>query len=353
MKLMEELKIKMYQIKTGHHVVCFIDPITNKRKRKKFLNKSEAKNYQKNLNLKIQAKGPQSFNQTLIKDYIAMHLERSPNSRAMDRKRHFKSFYDEFGDRRISQVGKNELADWFQKTKVKYDLSDRTLNTIKSDLNSFFHYLEDEGVIQESPLSKVKFERKPLPRRHRVVLSIDEVHRVIDNAKIHSPKLLYPVLFIAAYTGCRRGEVLKLKRKDIDFESGLIHFRQTKNGEDRSIRVSGKLREFLESFIQTHESEYAVPYVNSKMVPTYIIGKHLRRFRKIFPIGKSWGPHSLRHSFAYNFLKKGGNMYQLQAILGHKSIDVTVDTYGQIGAQDVENSCPYDEMEVRPCDQQI
>jgi len=36
-------------------------------------------------------------------------------------------------------------------------------------------------------------------------------------------------------------------------------------------------------------------------------------------------------------------MYQLQAILGHKSIDVTVDTYGQIAAQDVENACPYED----------
>ena len=102
---------------------------------------------------------------------------------------------------------------------------------------------------------------------------------------------------------------------------------------------------FLESYLSTHESEYVVTYKDGEKVPGYIIGKHLRRFRKLFPIGKDWGPHALRHSFAYNFLKKGGNMYQLQAILGHKSIDVTVDTYGQIGAQDVENSCPYEKTE--------
>jgi len=34
-------------------------------------------------------------------------------------------------------------------------------------------------------------------------------------------------------------------------------------------------------------------------------------------------------------------MYQLQAILGHKSIGVTVDLYGQLKAQDVEDSSPY------------
>lgn len=339
---MSELKVKLYQIKTGDHVVCYMDPITNKRKRKKFTSKSEAKNYRNDLQLKFQAKGPQSFNQTPLSQYLKLHLEKYPNSRVLERRRHFESFSKEFGERPINQIGKSELSHWFQKIKTDHDLSDRTLNTIKSGLNSFFHDLEDEGVIQSSPLQKIRFDRKPPMRRHRVVLSVDEVLKVIENAKIHSPRLLYPILLIAAFTGCRRGEVQKLKRKDVDFESDLIYFRQTKNGEDRAIRINGKLRAFLEEFLSSHDSEYVVPYTNGKMLPGYIIGKHLRRFRKLFPIGKSWGPHSLRHSFAYNFLKRGGNMYQLQAILGHKSIDVTVDTYGQIGAQDVENANPYE-----------
>ena len=259
------------------------------------------------------------------------------------RKNHFDSFCQEFSQCPINQIGKNALVAWFQKIKKEGDLSDRTLNTVKPGMNSFFFHLEDEGVIQASPLRKVKFDRKPPPRRPRVVLSVDEVHKILEGAKTFSPNLLFPVLFIAAYTGCRRGEVLKLKRKDVDFETGLIHFRQTKNGEDRAIRLGPTLRKYLEEFLASHESEFVVPYHNGKQTPDYIIGKHIRRFRKQFPIGKHWGPHSLRHSFAYNFLKQSGNMYQLQAILGHKRIDVTVDTYGQLAAQDVENACPYEQ----------
>ena len=342
---MTELKIKLYQIKSGDHVVCYVDPITQKRKRKNFSTKSEAKAYEKQIGIKFQSQGAQSFNQTLLGDYIKAHIDNFPNSRVQDRKKHFDSFCKEFNHRPVNQVGKVELHHWFQKIKVENDLSDRTLSTIKSDLNSFFHDLEDQGVITDSPLQKIKFERKPPPRRHRVVLSVDEVHKVIANAKIHSPRTLYPILHIAAYTGARRGEVLKLKRKDVDFETDLIHFRNTKNGEDRAIRMSSGLRKFLEEFLNSHEHDFVVPYTDGKMTPGYIVGKHLRRFCKLFPIGKSWGPHSLRHSFAYNFLKQKGQMYQLQAILGHKSIDVTVDTYGQLGAQDVENACPYENME--------
>jgi integrase/recombinase XerD len=276
---------------------------------------------------------------------MKLHLEKNPTSRVRERKRHFLSFCEEFNVTPIGQLGKNEISAWFQKIKEKYDLSDRTLNTIKSDLNAFFHFLEDENIIVASPLSKVKFERKPPTRRPRVVLSVDEVHKILENAKIYSPKILYPFLFVAAYTGARSGEVRKLKRSDIDFESGLIHFRKTKNGEDRSLRISGQLSAFLKQFLGSHDSEIAFPYENGQMIPNHIIERHLKRFRKTFPIGKAWAPHALRHSFAYNFLKMGRNMYQLQAILGHKSIDVTVDVYGQIGAQDIENPCPYDQIQ--------
>lgn len=339
---MNELKVKLYQLKNDDHIVCYVDPISQKRKRKKFSSKIEAKNYKGELLLRYNSKGPEGFNQTPLGQLMKLYLEEFPNSRILERRCHFVSFCEEFNDRPINQVGKTELYHWFQKIKEKDDLSDRTLNTIKSNINSFFHFLEDKNILENSPLIKVRFQRKPPPRRPRVVLSVEEVLKILENAKNFSPKILYPVLFVAAYTGARRREVLKLKRKDIDFSTGLIHFRRTKNGEDRSIRIGKSLKAFIEAFLASHESEYAFPYVNGSQIPGFIITKHLRRFRKTFPNGKHWGPHSLRHSFAYNFLKMGGEMYQLQAILGHKNINVTVDTYGQIGAQDVENPCPYE-----------
>ena len=59
---------------------------------------------------------------------------------------------------------------------------------------------------------------------------------------------------------------------------------------------------------------------------------------------KRWRFHSYRDSFAFNFLKRGGAMYSLQAILGHKTIQLTVDVdlYGHFSAERVRNVSPYD-----------
>ncbi len=69
----------------------------------------------------------------------------------------------------------------------------------------------------------------------------------------------------------------------------------------------------------------------------------LEKFKKEHPtVNQDWAFHDLRHSFAYNYLKKGGDMYALQAILGHRQIKLTVDLYGQLKARDVANPSPFD-----------
>ncbi|MCB0390721.1 MAG: tyrosine-type recombinase/integrase [Bdellovibrionales bacterium] len=57
---------------------------------------------------------------------------------------------------------------------------------------------------------------------------------------------------------------------------------------------------------------------------------------------KPWRVHDLRQSFAHNYLKSGGEMYELKAILGHKSIQMTVDLYGNFQAEDVSKVSPYE-----------
>lgn len=271
-----------------------------------------------------------------------MYLERFPNSSIRSRKNHFKEFVEKFGIHRISELGTNDLFEWLTGVKERSNLSEKTMNSVRSQFFGFFEFLFDEDYIRQNPMRKIKFKRHDNPRRPRVVLSVEEVLSVLEDAQTFSPKVLYPYLYAIAHTGARRGEVLRLKREDIDFKTGMLHFKQTKNGRERFVRMSPSLQRVLKSHLDSHKNDSVITNEIGEPLYRSEIGKIINKFKHYFPNDKSWGCHSFRHSFAYNFLKKGGEMYQLQAILGHRGIQTTVDLYGQLQAQDIENPSPYE-----------
>jgi len=54
------------------------------------------------------------------------------------------------------------------------------------------------------------------------------------------------------FTGMRRGELFRLKWKDINFEKGFIHLRTPKGGEDQQIPLNKKAEELLNSISKTN-----------------------------------------------------------------------------------------------------
>jgi site-specific recombinase XerD len=338
----DQFEVKIHKMNSGHIQAKFLEPKTGLRKRKRFSTLKEAKEFKNKIESRVNSKGVNAFCDLRLSQAMMAYIEAFPASLVRSRKNHFKSFIDRFGVYRVNEITINDLKEWFQERKSEGNLSEKTLNQIKTQFYRFFEYLENENYLTRNPLNKIKFKRYDVPRRKRIIMSVDEVLKVLETAKAFSPDILYPFLAIAAHTGARRSEIIKLNRTDIDFETGLIHFRETKNSHERFVRFSSSLKNILVEQIAKHEQLPLILNEDGIRFSRTALTRHMTKFKAYFPNGKDWGAHGLRHSFAYNFLKKGGKMYQLQAILGHRSIGVTVDLYGQLQAQDVECPSPYD-----------
>ena len=338
---MLDFDVKIHKKGDGLFQTKYLDPKTGKRKRKAFSTLKEAKLYKNDVEGKVQSKGTSAFSDLRISQGIKLYLDKFPNASIKGRKNHFISFVEKLGVYKVSELTTNDLKAWFESRQKEGNLSEKTLNGMKSQFFGFFEFLVGEDLIRLNPLLKIKFKRFDVPRRPRVVLSVDEIKEILENAKKFDPKTLYPYLYTLAHTGARRGEILNLTREDVDFKTGLMHIRKTKNGHERFVRMAPRLMDVLREKLNSHNYPYV--FTNSEGVS---IGRHefqniINKFQVFFPVDKDWGCHGFRHSFAYNFLKAGGEMYQLQAILGHRGIQVTVDLYGQLKAQDIENPSPY------------
>lgn len=338
---MINFEVKIHKKSDGSFQTKYLDPKTGKRKRRLFPTLKEAKLHKNDMESQFQSKGQGVLTDLRVASAMKLYLERFPHSTVRTRKNHFESFIESFGVYRVAELTSNDLRSWFDERKAHGHLSEKTLNTVRSQFYGFFEFLVDEGHINQNPLKKVRFKRFDNPRRPRVVLTPDEIKEVLENAKRFDEKTLYPFLYALVHTGARRGEILGLLREDIDFNTGLIHLKQTKNGHERFIKMSPQLEEVLKLKLGTHSYPWLFENDVGNQLHRSELARILNKFNAYFPAEKDWGCHSLRHSFAYNFLKAGGEMYQLQAILGHRGIQVTIDLYGQLKSQDIANPSPY------------
>lgn len=344
---MHTLNVNIHQLKSGKLQVSYISPIDKKRKRISFNSKKEAKEYKLKIEQKFYSQDMSYFLKMPIGKLIQIHLEKCPNSRLTHRTRTFREFYNDFSRHNLTEINTSMLREWFTKIKAKYNYSDKTLLTVKIQLNHFFKFLIEERILPYCPLAPIRFAKRIPPTRPRIYFSKDEVKTIMDNAKEfrvenHDLDYFHPFLYTIANTGARRGEILKLKWRDVDFDLNVLTFRITKLKDDRQVVMSPRLRKLIENL--PRNSEYVFSRNGGEKLHCSIVTRHLQLFRQAYPMTdkEKWGYHALRHSFAYNYLKSGGSMYQLQAILGHYNIVSTVNTYGRIKASDDEFPSPYD-----------
>jgi integrase len=125
---------------------------------------------------------------------------------------------------------------------------------------------------------------------------------------------------IALHTGMRLGEILNLQWGDLDFASGHIVIRDSKNGEPRHVPMDSTVRQLLSGYIPTSGSPHVFPSASGGRLSTVQKAFRNARTRAGMP---DLHFHDLRHTFASQWMMNGGDLYALKDILGHKSIVMT------------------------------
>jgi integrase len=135
---------------------------------------------------------------------------------------------------------------------------------------------------------------------------------------LHAGTMMKLVLF----TGMRRGELFKLKWKDLDFDRGFITIRDPKGGKSQKIPLNDGARETLLNHIEV-DSPYVFPGRGGSQRTD--INKAVNRIKKAAGLPEDFRPlHGLRHVYASMLASSGKvDLYTLQKLLTHKSPEMT------------------------------
>ena len=135
-----------------------------------------------------------------------------------------------------------------------------------------------------------------------------------EDSNLHAANMMK----LALFTGMRRGEMFKLKWKDIDFDRGFIHLRDPKGGPDQNIPLNDEAKRILETHIRT-DSEHVFPGRGGRQRTD--IKHQVNRIKERAGLPKDFRAlHGLRHVYASMLASSGKvGLYTLQKLLTHKS----------------------------------
>ena len=156
-------------------------------------------------------------------------------------------------------------------------------------------------------------------RRKRYLLP-DEEARLMQ-ALVGRRAHLQLIVTMALHTGMRRGEILRLRKKDLDFHRGEIHVTNTKTDRDRDVPMTPTLARELKTRCATLNSDFLFANPKTKLPVTDI--KHaFDGACEEAGIREFWF-HDLRHTAATRMAERGVDPFTIAAIMGHTDIKMT------------------------------
>ncbi|PCI39898.1 MAG: hypothetical protein COB46_07915 [Rhodospirillaceae bacterium] len=227
---------------------------------------------------------------------------------------------NQFGRLNLSEFNLKMLQDYTNERlkSVKSGTVHRELAIVRAILNKA-HREEQLAVVP--PFPKVK----PSQGRCRW-LTIDEEERLLKASTSH----LRALIAFAVDTGGRRSEIFKLGWQNVDLDRGFVIFTKTKNGEDRSVRLTNRARQILVGL----GSKQSGPVFTYEGQPIKDVKTTFGKARKKAGL-EDFRFHDLRHTFASRLVQKGISIYEVMHLTGHKSL-VMVQRYAHL-APDYQN----------------
>ena len=198
-----------------------------------------------------------------------------------------------------------------------------TVNTYIGAMNAFCLWLHSEGHVAEHvKLPKLRVEK-------RILSVLDEAQmRALIGYRPTSlgQRRVHVAALLALDTGLRVSEVLHLRRADVDFDNLILKV-FGKGQKERLVPFSPELRKRLYRFEQFKEQKgVRNPFVFAGFGGTRwekrnsSTALYLMESKLGLPM---FGWHRLRHTFATNYLRQGGDIVRLSMVLGHTQITTT------------------------------
>lgn len=296
---------------------------------------------------------------------------------------------DTFGKKRIADIKFSDLLQYYLYLLNDEEIALGTLDSVHCLIHPTFQLAVRDEIIRHNPSDGVMKEvskRAGKSRGVRHALSLEQQRAFMDYIANHPVYYhWWPLFTVLLGTGCRIGEGLGLRWQDLDFEKrtisinhSLVYYPEgssrrsvlkvSKPKTEAGIRIIPMLDIVYDAFQMELEEQEETGYnqieidgmtgfiftnrngsapnpqtVNrtiKRIISSYnadevVRAKRQRREPVILP---DFSCHHLRHTFCTRLCENETNLKVIQAIMGHRNIETTMDIYAEATEQKKQES---------------
>lgn len=245
-----------------------------------------------------------------------------------------------YPDVSLEQIDHNILREYVSGLKENHSAGG--VNHHIKVLKILFKFMIEDGVITENPskkISKIKTDQTAVATfsNAQIMAMLEVTKHQMDFPGIRN----YALITLLYDTGCRISELLELKVDDIQLDEKILTVKG-KGGKGRVVPFGDRSLVCLVKYLNKRNKLYGkegVLFLTKFGGPltgrmTNKIIERIGEKAKVKNVRLS--AHTFRHTFAKNWLMNGGDIFSLQKILGHKTLDM-VRNYVNITFKDIQS----------------
>ena len=225
---------------------------------------------------------------------------------------------------------------YLYKYQREHGISNRTLDTRRTIICSFFNWLSSEEYICKNPAIKIepiKYERK-----HKKAMSQLDLEKIRLSCETKRERAIVEMLYS---TGCRVSELEHLNISDVNFETKeVVLF--GKGNKHRTSYLNAKaevaLKEYLKDRKDVNQALFVYdrkPYERLKKSGIELIIRKI--MQRTDGLTTHVTPHVFRHTTATMAIDRGMNVVDVSRLLGHSRIETTME-YITDNSESVKNN---------------
>ncbi|MDF1877004.1 tyrosine-type recombinase/integrase [Sulfurimonas sp. SAG-AH-194-L11] len=203
----------------------------------------------------------------------------------------------------------------------KQGLSPRTQKSILEVLKPMFKFALENKMIKEIPTNFINVK---IPNQKKIVTNATELFNKVYNGitSYYKDEPFYQALFLFAFSGRRKSEILNLRWENIDFTNNYYWITDTKNDDNQKYPLAPMIKPLLLKFKENKGLVFPSP-INGGVITN--VDRQMRNLKKHTGID-NLSLHYMRNILVSMLSEQGVQGGTLSGILGHKDIN-TINKY--------------------------